>query len=271
MLFRSVQSIPTAQTIVVSPRPIASNTTGANAYIRKVWSELSPPSPTTSYQYVNYDLWRNVIALKKIQSSDASHVVVRVNWANNTFFNAWDDAAVLPLTATPQSIRYYCLTDDWNVYKCIDNNRNANSTAKPTTTGTSIETTSDGYRWKYMYTISAGERLKFLTTDYMPVKTLSANDGSSQWTVQQNAKISGNGAIHVVRVIANGAGYLSTTNTFATVTNTTWFNLQSSASGVDGTYVGSGLFISEGAAAGQLRKVIKYWRSEEHTSELQSH
>jgi hypothetical protein len=35
--------------------------------------------------------------------------------------------------------------------------------------------------------------------------------------------------------------------------------LKSSASGIDGTYVGSGLFISEGAAAGQIRKIVKYW------------
>jgi hypothetical protein len=253
-----VQSIPTAQTIVVSPRPVASNTTGANVYIRKLWSELNPPAPTPSYQAINFDTWRNMISLKKIQSSDASHVVTRVNWANNTFFNAWDDAAVLQ-TANAAILRYYCLTSDWNVYKCIDNNRNANSTVKPTGTGTSIVSTADGYRWKYMYTIESGERTKFLTIDYMPVKTLTANNGSAQWTVQQNAIISGNGAIHLIKVIANGAGYLSTTNTFSTVTNTTWMKLKSTASGVDGTYVGSGLFISEGAAAGQLRKVVKYW------------
>ena len=201
------------------------------------------------------------MSLKKIQSSDATHAVPRVNWANNTLFNEWDDKFTVPLTATPGSLRFFALTDDYNVYKCIDNNRGANSVVKPTGTGTSIVSTADGYRWKYMYTISAGEILKFLTVDFMPVKTLSANDGSAQWTVQQTARASGNGSIHHVKIIANGAGYLSTTNTFQTVTNTSWMKLKSSASGVDGTYVGSGLFISEGAAAGQLRKIVKYWGS----------
>lgn len=254
-----VHAIPTAQTIVVTPRPSSSNTVGANAYIRKVFSESQPPAVETTYQNVNYDLWRNIVALKKIQASDATHAIPRVNWANNTLFNNWDDAFPVPVTAAPGSLRYFCLTDDWNVYKCIDNNRGANSTVKPTGTGTSIVSTSDGYRWKYMYTISAGERLKFLTTDFMPVKTLTANDGSSQWTVQQNARSVGNGAIHHVRVIANGSGYLHTSNTFVSVTNTTWMKLQTSASGIDGTYVGSGIFISEGAASGQLRKIVKYW------------
>lgn len=256
-----VHSIPTAQTIVVTPRPSSSNTTGANAYIRKTFSESQPPAVTPTYFNVNYDLVDDITSLKKIQASDATHAIPRVNWANNTFYNEWDDKYVVPLTAAPGSLRFYMVTDDYNVYKCLDNNRGANSTSKPTTTGTSIETTADGYRWKYMYTISSGERTKFLTVDFMPVKTLTANDGSAQWTVQQTARNSGNGSIHHVKVIANGAGYLHTSNTFQTITNTSWMTLKSSASGIDGTYVGSGLFISEGAAAGQLRKIVKYWGS----------
>jgi hypothetical protein len=256
-----VHSIPTAQTIVVTPRPSGSNNTGANAYIRRVFSEQQPPAVTPSYFNINYDIGDDIMSMKKIQSSDATHAVPRVDWANNTFFNEWDDKAVVSLTALPGSLRYFMITDDYNVYKCIDNNRGANSTVKPTGTGTSIVSTADGYRWKYMYTISAGERLKFLTVDYMPVKTLTANDGSAQWTVQQTARSSGNGAIHHIKIIANGAGYLHTTNTFQTVTNTTWMKLKSVASGIDGTYVGSGLFISEGAAAGQIRKIVKYWGS----------
>jgi hypothetical protein len=260
-IFVRVHSIPTAQTIVVTPRPELNDTTGANAYVRKMFSELSPPAVTPSYFNVNYDIVDDIMSLKKIQSSDATHAIPRVNWANNTLFNEWDDKFPVPTTAAPGSLRYFALTDDYNVYKCIDNNRGANSVVKPTGTGTSIVSTADGYRWKYMYTISAGEILKFLTIDFMPVKTLTANDGSAQWTVQQTAINSGNGSIHHVKVIANGAGYLHTTNTFQTVTNTSWMKLKSSASGVDGTYVGSGLFISEGAAAGQLRKIVKYWGS----------
>jgi hypothetical protein len=252
-----VHSIPTAQTIVVTPRPSSSDIFGANAYIRKLFSELNPPAISSSYYNINYDLADDIMSMKKIQSSDATHAVPRINWENNTLYDEWDDKYTNGLA----TLRFYALTDDFNVYKCIDNNRGANSTVKPSTTSTSIETTADGYRWKYLYTISAGERLKFLTLDYIPVKTLTANDGSAQWTVQQNARNSGNGSIHHVKIIANGAGYLHTTNTFQTVTNTSFLRLKPSASGVDGTYVGSGLFISEGSAAGQLRKIITYFGS----------
>lgn len=250
-----VHSIPTAQTIVVTPRPSGANTTGANAYIRKLFNDQeNPPTVTSNYYNINYDLVDDITSLKKIQSSDATHAIERIDWANNTLFTQWDDK-----TNESSLTNFYVLTTDFNVYKCIDNNLGANSTVKPTGTGTSLISTADGYRWKYMYTISAGEILKFLTVDYMPVKTLTANDGSAQWTVQQNARTSGNGSIHHVKVIANGSGYLHTTNTFQSVTNTTWMRLKSTAFGNSGAYVGSGLFISEGAAAGQIRKIVRYF------------
>jgi hypothetical protein len=79
--------------------------------------------------------------------------------------------------------------------------------------------------------------------------------------VQQTARASGNGSIHHVKVIAGGAGYLHTTGLFANVTSKTVMKLQSTASGIDGTYVGSGLYISEGPSQGELRKIVKYWGS----------
>jgi hypothetical protein len=252
----TVSQILTGQTMIVTPNPISSITAGANAYIRKLWSEDFPPTPDDSYQNIYYDIWRNMMSLKKVQTSDVSHVAIRYDWSNNQFYYQFDD-----LDHDLYGKRFYTYTSDNNVYKCIDNNRGANSTVMPTGTGTSLINTADGYRWKYMYTVSAGEILKFRTTQHIPVKTLSANDGSSQWTVQQTAKASGNGAIFHVHILANGHNYLSTSNTFQTVTNTTWMKLKTNASAIDGTYVGSGLFISEGAASGQLRKIVKYWGS----------
>ena len=249
-----VHRVLTGQTMIVTPRPVTTITTGANAYIRKLWSENDPPVPDNSYQNIYYDVWRNMMSLKRVQTSDVTHVIPRNDWAYNTSFTEYNDKDPSLFGEV-----FYTYTTDDNVYKCIDNNRGAKSTVMPTGTGTSLINTADGYRWKYMYTISAGEILKFRSADYMPVKTLTANDGSSQWTVQQNALASGNGAIFHVKILANGSGYLHTTNTFQTVTNTTWMKLKTTASAIDGTYVGSGLFISEGAASGQLRKIVKYW------------
>ena len=251
-----VHQVLTGQTMIVTPRPVSTITTGANAYVRKTWSDANPPAPSDTYQDIYYDIWRNMMSLKRVQTSDVTHVIPRYDWANNLLWTEYGDTNV-----NLANTRFYCYTTNHDVYKCIDNNRNANSTVMPTGTGTSIINTADGYRWKYMYTVDGGEITKFRTADYIPVKTLSANNGSAQWTVQQNAKASGNGSIWHIKIEANGYNYISTTNTFTSVTNTTMMRLKASASSIDGVYTGSGLFISEGSASGQYRKIIKYWGS----------
>ena len=63
----------------------------------------------------------------------------------------------------------YALTDDYNVYKVLDNNNNAISTYKPVGTVVDPVIMPDGYMWKYLYSIPIALRNKFLTDVYMPV------------------------------------------------------------------------------------------------------
>lgn len=63
----------------------------------------------------------------------------------------------------------YALTDDFNVYKCLDNNNGAVSTYKPVGTVVDPVNMPDGYMWKYLYSIPIALRNKFLTDVYMPV------------------------------------------------------------------------------------------------------
>jgi hypothetical protein len=69
-----------------------------------------------------------------------------------------------------------------------------------------------------MYTVSAADTIKFVTTDFMPVKTIGAktalggttDDSSSQWDVENNG-IDG-GILHV-KVNSGGAGYTTGNHT----------------------------------------------------------
>lgn len=67
--------------------------------------------------------------------------------------------------------RFYVITSDFNVYKCIYNAENSPSTVEPTGTGTNIITTADGYKWKFMYNIPVSLRNKFLSDQWLPVTT----------------------------------------------------------------------------------------------------
>jgi len=63
----------------------------------------------------------------------------------------------------------YAMTDDYNVYKVLDNNNKAISTYKPVGTVVDPVIMPDGYMWKYLYSIPIALRNKFLTDVYMPV------------------------------------------------------------------------------------------------------
>lgn len=161
----------------------------------------SPPTPINSTANIEFTPWRDMYGAKRIQSSDVSHAIPRYNWTSGTVYSAYSDTSTSLLTDT-----FYVMTEDYNVYKCLSNSGATASTTKPTGTSTAIFTTADGYVWKYMYTVTTANALKFLTTDYIPVQTLAADDGSAQWAVQTAAV---DGAIRVIRVTSGGSGYAS--------------------------------------------------------------
>lgn len=210
------------------------------------------PTRTESTSETDYDPWRDMLGVKKIATNDMSFAIERTNWVSGTVYDEYDNFENLE----PQlGYRDYILTSSNNVYKCIFNNRGAASTVEPTGTSTTIFDTADGYRWKFMYTISAAEALKFLTPYYMPVKRITTDDSSAQWAVQQAAA---NGAIHSIDITSNGSGYIHRANTLSSVANATSVALDSGSSTLDNYYAGTTLFISSGLGAGQLRSVTSY-------------
>jgi len=108
----------------------------------------------------------NLIGMKKIISTDISHVVPRYTWTSGNSYYAWDsdDASIFDKA-------FYIITSEFKVYKCIKAGGGASS-IQPTQTLTDPTAESDGYIWKYMYTVSVADAEKFLTNSYMPVKTV---------------------------------------------------------------------------------------------------
>ena len=109
----------------------------------------------------------NLIGLKKIVASDIAHVIPRHTWTSGRSYVAWDsdDPDIFDKA-------FYIVTSEFKVYKCIIAGGGASS-IQPTQTLTDPTAESDGYTWKYMYTISVADAEKFLTNSYMPVKTVS--------------------------------------------------------------------------------------------------
>ena len=148
-----------------------SETSATNLYlfIGKVqeWDdENAPPAPNEAVANTLYSYWDQMIAAKKVTSADVKHVITRTNWESNTAYTAYSH------TNEYQSANnFYVVTEDFNVYKCVQNNlSNGASTIKPTGTGTAVIEISDGYKWKYMYRITSQDTLKFTTSEYIPVQ-----------------------------------------------------------------------------------------------------
>jgi len=183
-------------------------------FIGKVTSwadDTAPPTPTDSVSNTVYNHWRDMIAAKKIGSTDVSHVAPRYNWTTATNYFAYTHANNALFDQ-----QFYVMTDDYNVYKCLaNNNAGGTSTTKPTGTGTAIITTADTYKWKFMYQISAARALKFVTPSYLPTQRVrkannaiaNTTDSSFQYDVEIAANTGGNGAIEVAHVTTAGSGY----------------------------------------------------------------
>lgn len=125
----------------------------------------------------NYELEaRNeIVSLKRIQESDVSFVVPRINWTSGVVYDYYDDySPTFPSFSGATDIstaQFYVMNSSYNVYKCLSNNVNSPSTVQPTSTLAAPFDTADGYRWKYMYAIPLSMRTRFLNSAYMPVQT----------------------------------------------------------------------------------------------------
>jgi len=175
-------------------------------------TDSAAPAPADTIVEEN-DARQNMIAAKKVALSDISHIARKYLWSSGLTWAAWDDAAYNVNTGnTIFDQNFYMITDgDFKVYKCIKAGPST-STNKPTHTNVNPTRELDGYVWKYMYTVFT-DAYKFLTNNYMPVKTVISGSGLSQ---DDNNKLqfqidsAGNaGKIYRYVVTSNGNGYSS--------------------------------------------------------------
>lgn len=226
-------------------------------------NEPTPNTVTPTDQELQYKTYRNFIGGQKINTSHVSHVIRRVNWASGTVYAMYKDT-ISDLYDTD----FYVITDELNVYKCLDNNKNAASTNKPTGYATGNTKLADGYVWKYMYSVSLGDSEKFLTTNHVPVKFIETVDASPETTRQQDVQNAAvNGAIDIIQTNTGGSGYfqLGAANVEETPSSTTIRISAGSSTGEYGSlsnnddfYNGSSIYISAGTGTGQLRRIIDY-------------
>jgi len=192
--------------------------------IQSNWDN-SPPAPVDNFDYEN-ETWETMIGLKKITSSDVKLVVPKIIWkSGNTYdmyrhdYSTSNTAKVSGATNLYSSF-FYVMNSDYRVYICLQNGTTPETPngspsldeptfvdLEPRVAGAS----GDGYIWKYLYTISPSDIVKFDSTNYIPVPSDWA-DSDTNASVRDNAV---DGSIKIVTITNRGVG-LGTANAIYT-------------------------------------------------------
>lgn len=216
------------------------------------WANASVASITDSVKETEYTIFEEMIFGKTITPDDVKPMVDRYDWTTGTVYSKYDDQ-----DANLFSKNFFVMYPEggsYHVFKCIDNNGSAQSTSPPLFSQTSADDTdymtADGYRWKYMYSISSSEYSKFATSSYIP---LIPNTYTTAFAA--------NGSIDSIIVEQGGNNYFSSTSGyFSTVAvgGNSQIHAINTGSSNNGFYTGSALYISTGTGSGQVREITNY-------------
>lgn len=204
------------------------------------------------------DVYRNMIFGKRIEEADLKIMVRNIPYVSNVVYDHYDDSDVELYTKN-----YYVVVNaasTYHVFKCLDNNDDSPSTVEPNFSHISgsnsfVYETSDGYRWKYMYSADSANVNKFETSSYFPI---IAN------TDVENSAV--DGAIDIILVDGEGRGY---DNFYSSIFDSSEIKINGdsslfkisgpSVSSVNGFYTGCLIYISTGTGAGQYRTISDFY------------
>lgn len=189
--------------------------TFANTYVtfgkHTEWNANDTPTTPTDTSNTFYNYWNDLVGMKKITAADMNLVIPRVDWQSNIIYVEYTQDTELFSRANTANVTYdnsfYVRNTRDQVFKCLFNNSSANSTVMPEINigGQLPENpfveTSDGYKWKYMYTIPSGLKEKFFTNQYMPV--------TSEPIVTNFAV---DGRLDIIKIVNPGAGFNANAN-----------------------------------------------------------
>ena len=183
------------------------------------WNTSTPP-PTDNIDYLNH--YKNTILFgKKITSTSVKRVIKKITWTSGQIYEMYrPDYSGINSAPVTGAIRlydanYYVINSDYRIYICIDNNssstnRNGNiSQTEPTFTDLEPVLLDDGYTWKYLYTMTPSDIIKFDSTEYISIPNdwLTSTDSQIQ-SIRENGDSSLNSnQIKTVYIENPGLGY----------------------------------------------------------------
>ena len=195
----------------------------ANGYGKSGSWDTATPNPTDNFDYQGF-VGDNMSFGKKVTSANVRRLARRVNWARGTKYEIYRHDYSLsnlsPITGSSRlyDANYYVMNSDYKVYICINNGSSGISTTgnaslnEPTITDLEPSKAGDGgdgYIWKYLFTVTPSDIIKFDSTDYISLPANWATSIDAQVTSVRNngdSTINENQIKHVY-IHAQGTGY----------------------------------------------------------------
>ena len=165
-----------------------------DAFGRTIDWNTNVPNPTDNLEYSSHYRDTSLFG-KKITSSNIRRLIRKVTWTSNTSYEMYrHDYNIQNPTPNSNSSRlydsnYYVINSDFRVYICIDNGssgtslKGGKSQDEPTFTDlepSAAGTSGDGYIWKYLFSVSPSDIIKFDSTEYVVVPNDWATSTDSQ-------------------------------------------------------------------------------------------
>jgi len=168
--------------------------------------ENNPPVPTEDVRSIK-NLYKNIFALKRITANDIIPVIQRFDWTSGLIYDYYrDDIDMFTTDANGLLILQFYVKNRYDqIFKCLWNNNGGPSTVEPFFQPGSYNTNNiyqgiDGYKWKYIYTIDTGAKVKFMDANWLPIRPAPNSEDPLLSTV-------GVGSIDVINVTNGGSGY----------------------------------------------------------------
>ena len=179
--------------------------------------EPNPPKDSFEQENSYHD---SMLFAKRITSSDIARVIPNRPWTAGETYDMYrhditiDNRTNVTDYTNLYDSKFYAINDEFKVYICIHNGSIGDDTGKLVARQSNQKPThvdlsprpagdgSDGYLWKYLFTIKPADIIKFGTDDFVPVPS---EWGDSNTIEVKNAAV--DGKIEAVVVTNKGSSY----------------------------------------------------------------
>lgn len=131
------------------------------------WSDDNSPGTVTDTISNKNKIWDNMSGAVRVTRDQVALGIKRTDWTSGTIYEKYSSSDENLGAGTGFAV--LAGYDDRDVYKCLDNNGDSPSTAKPLHKSSGVVQEVDGYVWKYMYTITSTAFSRFATSNVIPV------------------------------------------------------------------------------------------------------